>query len=88
MTKTRSELLFESFCVVNGLPWTRVEEGSTPTPDYLVHMRSGQVYFEIKQIDEDAEFRRPGGVSSRIVGDTDERLEVPDETLPYRHHRR
>jgi hypothetical protein len=32
-------------------------------------MSSGRVYFEIKQIDEDANFRRPGGVSSRTVGD-------------------
>ncbi len=69
MTKTQSELLFESFCDTNGLSWTRVDEASTPTPDYLVSMSSGRVYFEIKQIDEDTNFRRPGGVSSRTVGD-------------------
>jgi hypothetical protein len=69
LTKTRSELLFESFCDVNGLAWTRVEEGAAPTPDYLVNVPNGRVYFEIKQIDEDADFRRPGGVSSRTVGD-------------------
>lgn len=69
MTNTRSERLFESFCDANGLSWTRVDETSTPTPDYLVSMSSGQVYFEIKQIDDDANFTRPDGVSSRTVGD-------------------
>jgi hypothetical protein len=69
VSKTRSEILFESFCDANGLSWARVDETSTPTPDYVVTMSGGKVYFEIKQIDDDANFRKPSGVSSRTVGD-------------------
>ena len=70
MTETESELLFQSFCNLNGLPWLRVEAGGAPTPDYLVTVPTGgQIYFEVKQIDEDANVGQRNGVSSRTVGD-------------------
>jgi hypothetical protein len=69
MAKTESEVLFESFCDINRIPWVRVEQGDLPTPDYVVTFPgTGQVYFEIKQIDEDPNFRALGGVSTRTVG--------------------
>ena len=69
MVKTESEALFESFCDINRIPWTRVEPGDSPTPDYVITFPgAGQIYFEIKQIDEDPNFRDLGGVSTRTVG--------------------
>ncbi len=65
--KTISETLFEKFCEANALPLKRVQEGAEPSPDYCVCIGSTNVYFEIKQLDEDTEFSN--AYSSRTIGD-------------------
>lgn len=70
MIRTVSEVLFEEFCSGNGVPWERVPEGESPAPDFVVTLTNGiSAYVEIKQIEEDADFSRRNGVSSRTVGD-------------------
>jgi hypothetical protein len=64
---TISEALFERFCEKNSLSMQRVREGRDPSPDYCVRIGSVDVYFEIKQLDEDQDFSARH--SSRIIGD-------------------
>jgi len=63
-----AETLFESFCESNSLSWERVPVQETPTPDYVVLSNGQYIYFEIKQIDEDDNFKTSGSISSRTVG--------------------
>ena len=64
---TYSEILFERFCALHGLPRMRIEECATSTPDYLVRICGLDAIIEIKQIDEDENFSSAQG--SRTVGD-------------------
>ena len=64
---TTSELLFERFCSLHGLPCVRINEGPTPTPDYLVILGGVETVFEIKQLDKDENFSSASG--SRTLGD-------------------
>ena len=55
--KTESEDAFEIFCKDNGLSWERIDEGSEPSPDYVLQIVGGtKIYVEIKQIDDDKNF--------------------------------
>jgi hypothetical protein len=56
MRKTEGELAFEAFCTSNAIEFERIAEGIDPTPDYLMHLSSVDVYVEVKQIDEDNAF--------------------------------
>lgn len=66
--KTEAEALFEEFCHSNNIACEKVTEGSEPTPDYRVILNSQNVVVEVKQIDEDEDFRSESGVSTRTVG--------------------
>lgn len=74
--KTKSERLFEEFLATNNLPFEKIEENTTPRPDYLVSAGGSGVIFELKELAEDEHF----GIikdtayahiksSSRTVGD-------------------
>lgn len=65
---TVAETIFELFCKNHSLSWERVPVKETPTPDYVVLSNGQYIYFEIKQIDKDDSFNRPGSISSRTVG--------------------
>lgn len=67
-SKSEAETLFESFCKSHALSWERVPVEKTRTPDYVVSSNGQRIYFEVKQIDEDDNFKMSGGVSSRTVG--------------------
>ncbi len=64
---TISEDLFEHFCAFHGLVCSRIEEGTSPTPDYLVGLGGVDAIVEVKQIDEDDNFSSVRG--SRTIGD-------------------
>lgn len=66
---TKSEVLFERFCVENDLDSHRIPEGSGKSPDYEIRFGGVTVAFEIKQLQEMRGFN-PGGVSSRIPGES------------------
>ena len=66
--RPRAEALFEQFCEANGIPWQRLPEGATPTPDYRISLGSQSVHVEVKQIDADPDFNPPDGVGTRVVG--------------------
>lgn len=68
-TNTKSEDLFELFCNHHNILWEKIATKKTKTPDYLITFNSQIHYFEIKQLDEDENFKSTQGVSSRIVGD-------------------
>lgn len=67
-SKPEAEALFESFCDSHTVSWKRVPVEKTRTPDYIVSLNGQSIYFEVKQIDEDDNFKMSGGVSSRTVG--------------------
>ncbi len=58
--KTKGEITFEKFCIDNELLFEKIEEGNTPTPDYLITAEGIKIYVEIKQIDEDKKFSPEG----------------------------
>lgn len=64
--QTAGELALESFCRARQIPCRKIEEGSDSTPDYEVVLNSTIVYVEVKDIEEDENFR--GAVVSRTVG--------------------
>lgn len=66
-TKTTSEALFEQFCDSNSLVYARVPEGADPSPDYCICFDTVQVYFEVKEIEQDEAFSHES--SSRTIGD-------------------
>lgn len=66
--KPEAEAIFESFCHNHGLLWERVPTGKTRTPDYIVSINDKTLYFEIKQIDKDENFKNTHGVCSRTIG--------------------
>jgi hypothetical protein len=67
-SKPEAEALFESFCDSHAVSWKRIPVEKTRTPDYIVSMNGQSLYFEVKQIDEDDNFKMSQGVSSRTVG--------------------
>ncbi|HCN19802.1 MAG TPA: hypothetical protein DIS73_05900 [Planctomycetia bacterium] len=68
--KTKSEETFERFLRENKLEFEKIEEGSSPRPDYLVKTRELNLVFEIKQLAEDENFKTESfEVSSRKVGE-------------------
>lgn len=62
----KAEALFESFCDSHVVSWERVPVEKTRTPDYIVLLNGQSIYFEVKQIDEDDNFKVSGG--DRTVG--------------------
>jgi hypothetical protein len=54
--KTKSESLFEGFLATNNLPFEKVEEDTTPRPDYRVSVGGCVIIFELKQLTEDENF--------------------------------
>ncbi|HET9285456.1 MAG TPA: hypothetical protein VFR24_26195 [Candidatus Angelobacter sp.] len=68
--RTTSETEFETFLSENNLPFEPIEIGDSPRPDYLVTVGEMKVFFEVKEIAEDANFKTGHlQVSSRIIGD-------------------
>ena len=66
--KTEAESLFEEFCHSNNIACEKVTEGSEPTPDYRAVLNGQNVVVEVKQVDEDDDFKSEGGVSTRTIG--------------------
>jgi hypothetical protein len=66
--KTKSELLFEAFCIHHALPWVPIAPDTTSRPDYRITVGAVDIAAEIKQLDELTGFNQ-GGVSGRTVGD-------------------
>jgi len=64
--QTAGELAFESFCKAHRIPCTKIKEGSDSTPDYEVILNGTTAYVEVKDIEEDENFRATG--ASRTVG--------------------
>ena len=54
--RTASEKAFEQFLAENGLPFEKIKEEETPTPDYLVQIGDLPIMFEIKELSEDANY--------------------------------
>jgi hypothetical protein len=54
--KTKSESLFEVFLATNNLPFEKIEEDTTPRPDYRVSVGGCVIIFEIKELAEDGNF--------------------------------
>ena len=54
--KTRSESLFEAFLAANNLPFEKIEEATTPRPDYRVSVDGSEIIFELKELTEDENF--------------------------------
>lgn len=67
-SKPEAETLFESFCESHAVSWEMVPVEKTRTPDYVVSSNGQRINCEVKQIDEDENFKMSGGVSSRTVG--------------------
>lgn len=65
-TQTAGELAFEMFCRTHQISCAKVEEGLKSTPDYEVVFNRVTAYVEVKDIEEDENFR--GLVKSRTVG--------------------
>ncbi len=54
--KTKSEELFEKFLAANHVPFEKIEESTSPRPDYLVSIGNVKVVFELKELVEDKNF--------------------------------
>jgi hypothetical protein len=55
---TKSESWFEQFCASAKLECTRIEEGTSRTPDYLLKISGETVVVEVKEIQRNAEEQR------------------------------
>jgi len=55
---TVSEQLFENLCQTKEIPYQRIPEGKTKTPDYELTIDSANILVEVKQLDETDEDRR------------------------------
>jgi hypothetical protein len=67
---TVSEAVFEQFLADNALKYCRIEEAGNPRPDYWVDIAGCRVFFEVKELSEDENFKTGHlQVSSRIMGD-------------------
>jgi len=68
--KTKSEEVFENFLRENNLESKKIQEESSPRPDYLVKVSDLRLVFEVKELGEDENFKtEPFAVSSRTVGE-------------------
>lgn len=65
---TKSEEIFETFLTENNLGFEKIQETTTPRPDYLVTVDSLKLAFEVTELMEDDNFHTTG-VSSRKVGE-------------------
>src|SRR5260370_37774702 len=54
--KTKSESLFEGFLATNNLPFEKIEEDTTPRPDYRISVGGSEIIFELKELAEDGNF--------------------------------
>jgi hypothetical protein len=54
--KTKSESLFEEFLTINNLAFGKIEEDTSPRPDYLVSVGGIEIIFEVKELAEDENF--------------------------------
>jgi hypothetical protein len=54
--KTKSENLFEEFLTVNNLPFEKIQEDTTPRPDYRISVGGVEIVFELKELAEDENF--------------------------------
>jgi len=54
--KTKSESFFEGFLATNNLPFEKIEEDTTPRPDYRVSVGGSGITFELKELAEDENF--------------------------------
>jgi len=55
VNRTLSEYLFERFCDERKIPWTRIAEGETRTPDYDIFPGTTPVVVEVKEIERNPE---------------------------------
>ena len=58
MSQTISEREFEAFCTLRGIPFERIPETNTRTPDYELVLESALVVVEIKETEPNAEERK------------------------------
>lgn len=56
-TRTISELEFEFFCRLRGVPLKRIPEGNTPTPDYEIVIGEDRIILEVKETSPNPEER-------------------------------
>jgi len=54
--KTKSETLFEGFLTANNLPFEKIQEETTRTPDYRISVGGGEIIFELKELAADENF--------------------------------
>jgi hypothetical protein len=54
--KTKSESLFEEFLTINNPAFGKIEEDTSPRPDYLVSVGGIEIIFEVKELAEDENF--------------------------------
>jgi hypothetical protein len=55
VSRTRSEEIFERFCDEVAIPWVRIPEDVTTTPDYDLPLRRQTIVAEVKQLDPNDE---------------------------------
>ena len=92
--KTKSETLFENWLAAQNLLFKKIQEATTPRPDYLVSVSDLQIVFELKELTEDGHFNvvkdpaYPNITSnSRILGDhVRRRIEHSKRQLQYGAH--
>src|SRR5437016_3782282 len=95
--KTKSEQVFEDFLNQNALSFEKIEEDTSPRPDYRVRTGALELIFEVKELAEDDDLKdRTSGytittgdhVRSRIDGSRKQiqygaKLGVPSILLIY-----
>ena len=78
MEKTHSESLFEHYCRSKGIPWRKIPEADTRTPDYELAIEDRRIIVEVKEITRNKEERESdrlsrergyGNVESNTPGD-------------------
>ena len=69
--KPKSEEAFESFLRENNLAFEKIQEQTSPRPDYIVQTGETKLVFEVKEIREDDDFAIVSGSGSsfRIPGE-------------------
>jgi hypothetical protein len=91
LMRTKSETLFEKFLDDNTVAFEKVEEDTTPRPDYLVSIGDLKIIFELKELAEDKNFgvvKDPNHphlkFHSRTVGDhVRRRIESSKKQIQY-----
>ena len=88
---TKSEQVFELFCVTNEVAFEKIQESTSSRPDYLLHLDDLDLIFEVKELDEDKNFgvvtdpARPHlKTNSRTLGDhVRRRIEAARKQIQY-----